>query len=49
MLANDNDPDGSPLLVVALNSPAHGSVSVQPDNRLRYTPQKGFTGSDSFT
>jgi hypothetical protein len=49
VLANDNDPDGSPLLVVALDSPAHGSVSVQPDNRLRYTPQKGFTGSDSFT
>lgn len=48
VLANDNDPDGSPLLVVALETPAHGTVSVQPDNRLRYTPQKGFTGTDSF-
>ena len=48
VLANDNDPDGHPLLVVELDAPAHGTVSVQPDNRLRYTPQRGFTGTDSF-
>ncbi|MDW8371868.1 MAG: Ig-like domain-containing protein, partial [Geminicoccaceae bacterium] len=49
VLANDSDPDGDPLSLVALSSPAQGSVAVLPDQRLRYAPRTGFTGEDSFT
>jgi Bacterial Ig domain/Divergent InlB B-repeat domain/RTX calcium-binding nonapeptide repeat (4 copies) len=47
--ANDSDPDGDALRVVSVTQPAHGSVSIQPTGRIRYTPSSGFEGGDSFT
>ena len=32
-----------------VDPPEHGTVVVLPDNKLRYTPHKGFTGRDGFT
>jgi gliding motility-associated-like protein len=44
----DNMPETSSLSVV--NGPANGSAVVQPSTgTILYTPQKDFTGSDSFT
>ncbi|WFR60916.1 Ig-like domain-containing protein [Paenibacillus amylolyticus] len=44
-----SDPDGS-TLTYALNSPpANGTVTVNPDGSLTYTPNTGFAGTDSFT
>jgi hypothetical protein len=35
--------------VVQNTSPAHGSVTVNTDGTFTYTPQAGFTGTDTFT
>jgi len=47
--ANDANPDGGPLTIVGVTSPANGVVSVNVDNTLTYTPNPGFSGSDTFT
>jgi serine protease AprX len=48
ILANDSDPDGEPLSVVSVDDPANGSVRVEADERVTYTPDPGFTGTDAF-
>jgi hypothetical protein len=48
VLANDSDPDGDPLAVNA-DAPAHGSVVVNLDHSVTYTPNPDFSGSDAFT
>jgi len=48
-LANDSDPDGDRLRLVAVGRPDSGSVSVLDGRRLRYAPRTGFVGEDSFT
>ncbi len=49
VLANDTDPDGGPLSINAVDDPAHGSVTVGADGLVRYTPDPGFTGTDTFS
>jgi hypothetical protein len=49
--ANDrdpDDPDGHQNLVLVTSPPAHGTAEVQPDQTIRYTPARGFTGEDRF-
>jgi VCBS repeat-containing protein len=48
-LGNDHDPDGDALQISHVSAPLHGSVVRNPDGTLTYTPDSGFTGSDSFT
>jgi hypothetical protein len=48
VLANDTDVDGDSLAVGSVGRAANGSVTVQPDGRIRYVARKGFTGVDSF-
>ncbi len=49
VLANDSDVDGDSLTVSAVGQAAHGSVVVDASNRLVYTPQTNWNGTDSFT
>jgi hypothetical protein len=49
VLANDSDPDGDPLALVAISSPAHGTAVANPDGSVTYTPAGGWHGADSFT
>ncbi|MEM7127256.1 MAG: Ig-like domain-containing protein [Chloroflexota bacterium] len=49
VLANDSDPDGNPLSVTALTSPANGEASVLLDGRVAYTPTITFSGSEVFS
>jgi VCBS repeat-containing protein len=49
VLANDTDPDGDTLTVSTVGTPAHGTVVINPDRTLTYTPAAGYTGPDSFT
>ncbi len=49
VLANDSDPDGDAVELVALGTPAYGSVTVNPDRSLTYWPQEGFQGTDRFS
>ncbi len=48
VLSNDTDPDAEPLLVSILSTPANGTVSVNPDGSVEYTPKPDFHGEDSF-
>ena len=47
--ANDSDPDGDPLTVAFVDQPVHGTIQLQPDGSVLYTPNDNFTGLDRFT
>jgi hypothetical protein len=49
VLANDIDPDGDELTLGELSVPAHGIASITLDDKVQYTPNGGFSGTDSFT
>ncbi len=48
MLANDSDPDGDTLTVTDATTPADGTVVVNEDGTVFYTPAAGFSGTDTF-
>ena len=48
VLANDNDPEGGALSVELRSQPLSGTASVSGTS-IVYTPDAGFSGSDSFT
>ena len=47
VLANDNDNDGDTLTIQSLSNPSNGSAKIQ-NGKVKYTPNKGFSGKDSF-
>jgi 5-hydroxyisourate hydrolase-like protein (transthyretin family) len=49
VLANDTDPDGDPLTVVAVGRPKHGKVAINAGKTLTYTPNADFSGKDAVT
>ena len=49
VLANDTDPDGDALTVEEVGVPANGTTSINPDGTVRYVPDEGFSGVDTFT
>ena len=49
VLENDQNVDGDSLTVSVSSPPANGNVVVNGDGTLRYTPDAGFTGTDTFT
>lgn len=52
VLANDSDAeDGSPLpgTVTAAFGATHGTVSINADGTIAYTPSADYSGADSFT
>ena len=51
VLSNDSDADGNTLTVQSYTQPAKGTLAVvggATSGRFTYTPDAGFTGSDSF-
>ena len=48
VLANDRDPDGDPLKVISATAP-NGTVVINPDGTITYTPKKDFNGTDTIT
>ncbi len=49
VLANDTDADDDPLTATAATQPAHGEVTVAANGSFTYTPDAGFSGTDTFT
>ncbi|MGE0247706.1 MAG: beta strand repeat-containing protein, partial [Pyrinomonadaceae bacterium] len=51
VLGNDSIlPDaGETLTVTAVTQPAHGTVAINPDGTVSYTPDANYNGADSFT
>jgi VCBS repeat-containing protein len=49
VLANDTDAENDPLTAsLAYGQPQHGTVALAADGSFVYTPNAGFTGTDSF-
>ncbi len=49
VLGNDNDIDSTTLTAVKTSDPTNGTVTLNADGSFTYTPDTGFTGTDSFT
>jgi hypothetical protein len=49
VLANDSDADGDALTAVVVDNPAHGSLDLNDDGSITYTPEEDYFGSDHFT
>jgi len=49
VLANDVDPEGGILSTILDQAPIHGTLALDRDGSLRYTPEADFHGQDSFT
>ncbi|MGF1525007.1 MAG: beta strand repeat-containing protein, partial [Leptolyngbyaceae cyanobacterium] len=49
VLSNDSDVDGDSLTTTAVGTAGNGSASINPDGTVTYTPDAGFSGTDSFT
>ncbi len=56
VLSNDTDPNGDPLTITGTTDGMNGMVTTDPgptssptDDVVIYTPNAGFTGTDSFT
>jgi uncharacterized delta-60 repeat protein len=49
VLANDSDPDGSPLTAILESDVSHGSLELNADGSFLYTPSDpSFSGEDQF-
>jgi hypothetical protein len=49
-LLNDTEPDGDPMTIISIvEQPEHGTVTINDDGTITYTPEDGYTGEDSFT
>jgi hypothetical protein len=48
MLANDTDDDGDALTVIDVDAADHGVVTVNADGSVRYAPELGYSGEDTF-
>ncbi|WP_148273220.1 Ig-like domain-containing protein [Stigmatella aurantiaca] len=50
VLENDTDPDtGDTLTVISVTEPANGQVTLDENGGVRYQPNPGFSGTDTFT
>jgi hypothetical protein len=49
VLANDTDVDGNTLTAALVAGPASGTLALNSNGAFTYTPNSGFSGSDSFT
>jgi hypothetical protein len=49
VLANDSDVDGDALTIASASDPANGSVVINADGTITYTPDVNFFGADAFT
>jgi hypothetical protein len=51
VLANDSDVDSAidPTSIEIFSPPLHGTATPMPDGTVRYTPNAGYRGAESFT
>ncbi|MEG5182152.1 cadherin-like domain-containing protein, partial [Microcoleus sp. A2-D5] len=51
VLSNDFDPDNNTFVITpgSVTDPANGTVVVNPDGTITYTPDPGYEGEDTFT
>ncbi len=49
VLGNDSDVDGDPLTATLDSDVSNGTLTLNADGSFSYTPNSGFSGTDSFT
>lgn len=49
VLANDTDPEDDDLTATVVDSPTHGTLTLNSDGSFTYVPTAGYSGADSFT
>ncbi len=49
VLENDTDDGTEPLTISATTTPSNGTIVVNTDQTITYTPNPNFNGNDSFT
>ena len=49
VLANDTDGNGQPLTISGTPTAPNGTVTVNPDGTISYTPNPNFNGTDTIT
>jgi VCBS repeat-containing protein len=49
VLANDSDPEGEAITIASVGTASHGTVVINADGTVTYTPNAGYSGSDTFT
>ena len=49
VLSNDNDSDGDLLTATLTTDVSNGILTLNEDGSFTYTPDQGYTGSDTFT
>ena len=49
VLSNDEDPDGDPLTIDGVTASNGGTVEINPDGTLSYTPAADFIGEETLT
>jgi hypothetical protein len=49
VLANDSDPDGDALQIIAISQPVSGITVLNSNQTITYTPNASFSGRDPFT
>ncbi len=49
LLGSYSDPDGQPLTAIIDTEPTHGMLTLEEDGSFSYVPERGFSGTDSFT
>ncbi len=49
VLFNDTGLDDAPISVTILENPAQGSITVNPDNTITFTPEIGYIGTMTFS
>jgi len=48
LTGNDSEPDGDPLAITGVSNALHGSVVLNADGTVSFTPDADFTGAASF-
>ncbi|WP_394148647.1 Ig-like domain-containing protein [Shewanella atlantica] len=48
LLGNDSDPDGDDISIVNVMNAEHGTVSLDANGNVVFTPEEGYTGSASY-
>ncbi len=49
LLANDTDPDGGTLSVISVQEAEHGSVGIDTEGKVIFTPDENYNGEATFT
>ncbi|MDN2661695.1 cadherin-like domain-containing protein, partial [Neptunomonas sp. CHC150] len=48
LLGNDTDPDSDPLTITEVSNPTNGTVVLNADGTVTFTPDENFNGEATY-